>query len=199
MATNAVGPGRPRDPAVEERVIDAALSLFGDAGWAGFNLEAVARGAGASKPSLYLRWSSKEELLDTALERRIAPSFIADTGSLKGDLSHLARALLDLYLGEHGRAALRLMLEGDVVDAVRPRFEALQRSQIRAARTIVERAVERKQLPADTSVTLLLDTLCGGAIMHAVGTPPSRRASVAANAAEYVEELVEFLVKPLLP
>ena len=38
-------PGRPRDPAVDRRIAQAALDLFGDAGWAGFAMETVARTA----------------------------------------------------------------------------------------------------------------------------------------------------------
>jgi AcrR family transcriptional regulator len=200
MATTSPGPGRPRDRAVDERVINAALGLYGDVGWSGFSLEAVARRAGVSKGSIYLRWSSKDELLDDALVQNVAGGIsTTDTGSLKTDLTHLARSLLALYLGSNGRAALRLMLEGEVVEAIRPRFEDLQRSQVRAARGIVERAIERDQLSAQTSVTILLDTLCGGAMLHAIGTPQDLREQVAARADDYVDQLVDFLVEPLLP
>lgn len=36
---------------------------------------------------------------------------------------------------------------------------------------IVRRGIDRGELPASTSVTLLLETLIGGAMMHAVGIP----------------------------
>ena len=41
--------GRPRDPQLEERVFRAALDLYGEAGWAGFNLTKIAAEAGVGK------------------------------------------------------------------------------------------------------------------------------------------------------
>jgi len=40
------------------------VALFGEAGWARFSVEAVARRAGVGKASVYLRWPTKEALLD---------------------------------------------------------------------------------------------------------------------------------------
>ena len=46
MVTAAhVSPGRPRDPGVDSKIAQAALDLFGEAGWAGFAMETVARRA----------------------------------------------------------------------------------------------------------------------------------------------------------
>src|SRR5579871_5264860 len=78
-----MSPGRPRDPDVDRRIAQAALDLFGDAGWAGFAMEAVARRAGVGKASLYLRWSSKEALLVDALSLRMARVTDVDTGTLR--------------------------------------------------------------------------------------------------------------------
>jgi AcrR family transcriptional regulator len=43
--------GRPRNPAIDDKVLTAALEQFGEAGWAAFSVEAVARRAGVSKRS----------------------------------------------------------------------------------------------------------------------------------------------------
>jgi hypothetical protein len=50
-------------------------------------------------------------------------------------------------------------------------------------------------LPQSTSVTILLDALCGGAMMHVLSGPEELRATVAA-ADEYAQQLVEFLLGP---
>ncbi len=70
-------------------------------------------------------------------------------------------------------------------------------SQISAARDIIRRGITRGELPAGTSVTLLLDTLVGGAMMHALTTPPDRRAELAGAAAAHARRLVGFLLHPL--
>jgi AcrR family transcriptional regulator len=186
--------GRPRDPDVDRRVADAAITLFGEAGWAGFSFEAVARQASVGKASIYLRWQTKEALLVQALRLRVGIIDDVDTGSLRGDLIRLARQILDLYLGDAGRAALRLGLEGDLIPGLADQLSALRTSQVRAARGIVRRGIERGEIPEDTSITMLLDTLGGGATTHVQTTPENRRDALRADAARYAEQLVDFLL-----
>ena len=187
--------GRPRDPEVDRRIAQAALDLFADAGWAGFAMEAVARRAGVGKASLYLRWSSKEALLADALTLRPARVTDVDTGTLHGDLVELATQMLDIYAGDTSRVALRLSLEGEAIPGVAEHYEAMRQSQVLAARAIVRRGIQRGELAADTPVTLLLDTLVGGAMMHAMTTPPDKRADLARNLGAHAEQLVNFLLR----
>jgi AcrR family transcriptional regulator len=188
-------PGRPRDPDVDRKIAQAALDLFGDAGWAGFAMEAVARRAGVGKASLYLRWSSKEALLTDALSLRMARVTDVDTGTLRGDLIELAMQMLDLYAGPASRAALRLSLEADAISGVAEHYKDMERSQVLAARAIVRRGIERGELARDTPVTLLLDTLAGGAMMHALTTPVDHRASLTRDIRAHAEALVSFLLR----
>ena len=188
-------PGRPRDPEVDRRIAQAALDLFGDAGWAGFAMEAVARRAGVGKASLYLRWSSKEALLVDALSLRMARVTDVDTGTLRGDLIELAVQMLDVYAGPASRAALRLSLEAGAIPGVAGHYKDMERSQVLAARAIVRRGIERGELAGDTPVTLLLDTLAGGAMMHALTTPPDHRASLTRDIRAHAEALVTFLLR----
>lgn len=82
--------GRPRDPDVDRRIIEAALQVFGLSGWSGFSMEAVARTAGVGKASLYLRWSSKADLLTEAVASRFAPIAEIDNGDVRADLVEFA-------------------------------------------------------------------------------------------------------------
>jgi AcrR family transcriptional regulator len=186
--------GRPRDPDVDRRVADAAITLFGEAGWAGFSVEAVAKRASVGKASIYLRWHTKEALLVEALRLRVGIIDEVDTGSLREDLIRLARQILDLYLGDAGRAAMRLGLEGDLIPGLADRLTALRTSQVLTARGIVRRGIARGEIPEDTSITLLLDTLVGGATTHVQSTPKDRREALRADAARYAGQLVDFLL-----
>ncbi|HWG02637.1 MAG TPA: helix-turn-helix domain-containing protein, partial [Trebonia sp.] len=96
MIATHVSAGRPRDPELDRRIAQAALDLFGEAGWAGFAMEAVARRAGVGKASVYLRWSTKEALLTDAVTIRLTRVADVDTGTLRGDLTELAVQMLDL-------------------------------------------------------------------------------------------------------
>ena len=60
-------------------------------------------------------------------------------------------------------------------------YAQMRQAQVLAARAIVRRGIDRGELAPGTSVTLLLDTLIGGAMMHAMVTPDERRADLARN------------------
>src|SRR5665647_464335 len=93
----AAGRGRPRDPALEDRIVDAALAVYSERGWAGFSLEAVARGARVGREAIYRRWATKAELLAHAVQARSPELPPVDTGSTAGDLAELAWHFLDSY------------------------------------------------------------------------------------------------------
>jgi AcrR family transcriptional regulator len=190
--------GRPRDPGVDRRITQAAVEVFGEAGWAGFSLEAVARRAGVGKASIYLRWQTKERLLGDALAARVANVADADTGTLRGDLVHLARQLLELHVGDTHPTVLRLGVEAASIPEVARRWADLRESQVLAARAMVRRGIRRGDVPADTSVTLLLDTLCGGVLMHVITTPTQLREQLAADVDGYANRLVDFLLRSVL-
>lgn len=68
----AAGPdGAGRD--TKDRLLDAALRLFGERGFEGTTLRAVARHAGTSVSAANYHFGSKEALLQAALLRRLEP------------------------------------------------------------------------------------------------------------------------------
>lgn len=196
MTATQATPGRPRDPQVDRKIAEAALELFGEMGWAGFSMDAVARRAGVGKASLYLRWNSKEALL-TDVVRGLATVADADTGTLRGDLVELAVQMLGLYTVPGRLAALRLALEAEVIPSVAEEYNRMKKSQILAARAMVRRGIERGELAPDAPVTVLLDTLSGGALMHILAAPPDRRAELVRDARAYAERLVSFVLRAI--
>jgi AcrR family transcriptional regulator len=58
---------RPRVAA--ERLLDAATAVFAEEGFEGATMEAIASRARTTKPTLYARFGSKEELFAAAVER----------------------------------------------------------------------------------------------------------------------------------
>lgn len=184
--------GRPRDPAVDRRILASAIAVFGDHGWPGFSIEAVARRARVGKASIYIRWSNREELLTEALHSELSTVTDVDTGSVHGDLSTLARHVLVRYLGDTGRAALRIGLEAHLVPDVAREHERSRRAQIVAGRAIVKRAVERNELPASTSATTLLDSILGAALFHALIVLPEPKTQTEEEIDSFVRRIVDF-------
>ncbi|OLP02007.1 TetR family transcriptional regulator [Mycolicibacterium porcinum] len=64
-------PGRPRDPSLDTTILAAALELFSAHGIAGMSVEQVAKRAGVGKPTIYRRWSTKEDLVADAIETSV--------------------------------------------------------------------------------------------------------------------------------
>lgn len=186
--------GRPRDPAVDARILRAAAEVFGEGGWGRFSVDAVARRACVGKASIYLRWPNKTELLSSALAARITVVSDIDTGSVRADLLHLAEQLLTSYFGESGPATIRLLTEAGLVPGVAERVEDLRHAQILAARAIVRRGIARGELAPGTSVTLLLDAICGGCLNHALTTPAKLRPNADADLKRYAARLVDFVL-----
>jgi AcrR family transcriptional regulator len=198
--TETSSAGRPRDPEVDRKIAEAAIALFGEQGWAGFSVEAVAKRAGVGKASIYLRWPTKQALLLEALRQHVGGVTTIEASNVREELIQLALQLMRNYLGDAGRAALRIALEADRIPGVAEHWEAIRESQILAARAIVRRAIRRGELPAGTAVTLLLDTLCGAVMNHVQTTPESARTQLQSTAESYVGSLVDFLLaRVLLP
>lgn len=78
---------RRRGAALEAAILDAAWDVLETDGWNGFTFAGVAERAHSSKPVLYRRWRSREELLRATLRRRgeTVRREVPDTGSLRED------------------------------------------------------------------------------------------------------------------
>ena len=108
--------GRPRSPECDHAILDAALAEYAASGLDGMSVDAVAARAGVSKATIYRRYPPKAMLVAAAaLKAADEQAPIADTGSVRGDLTtalqNLRRLLDDPVVG----AAKRMLL----VDAER--------------------------------------------------------------------------------
>ena len=179
---------------MEQRVRQAACELYGRVGWAGFSIDAVAREARVGKSSIYLRWADQTALLLDTLEARIALPLDTDTGSLRSDLLVLSRSIFDLPVNDVGDVVVRLSAEARSVPELAPRWAEFVGAQAAAMHAITQRAVVRGDLPENTPVTLMLDALFGGLLMHSMVTPPSRMRRLVKEGNDYTEALVDMLL-----
>lgn len=163
--------GRPRDPGVEARVFAAALAVYAEAGWSGFSFDVVARAAGVGKHAMYLRWSTREELLVAALEASIVAVPDLDRGSVRADLLHLLTSMLQSLSGPSGLAPLRVLLEAHTAPELFARFADVAATRVEATRAAIRRGVDRGELPADTDVVVLADSIGGAVINRVLVTP----------------------------
>jgi len=193
---NGAARGRPRDPGVDGRVLDAAFSVYARRGWAGFTLEEVARRASVGKSSLYLRWPTKLALLLDSIRFRERDNVVSDTGNLRHDLLAFARQTFRQLNGEDGAVTLRLVVESRFYDDLRDGLSsAAHVEQLHAVRAIVRRAIERGDLPAGASVTLISDMIAGSVLNHTLVTPPHLRDAMEAKSGQFFEQLVDVVLE----
>lgn len=188
------GRGRRRDPELETRIHTAALAEYGRTGWAAFTMDGVARRAGVGKSSVYLRWSSKEELLADALNSRGAPLRGIDTGSFAGDAVEMAVRLLQHFLDPCGWASVRVAVDAIGEATVGDFLARIQDPHEIATRRMVERAIARGELTEDAPIVPFMEALYGGLLIHMLGLPPEKREAARANLAEHVRPLMLLIL-----
>lgn len=155
-------PGRPRDPATDRAILDAAHALIYELGPAGVTFDAIARRAGVSRATLYRRYSSLAQIVLEIERGHAAPTMVPDTGGVRGDLEALAFASYEsLSATVHGRFHAHLIsqqaVDAELADLVR----RLWNQRRAATRVVLERAVDRGEVRPDADLDVALDLLAG--------------------------------------
>jgi AcrR family transcriptional regulator len=127
--------GRPRDPAIDARILTSALRLFGRTGWSDFSIEKTAKSADVSKVTLYLRWQDKTSLLIDALHFAYPTWVLDEARSAAENLITVVEAMIHEFTDETGWAVHRALrdpgLPSELRDCCRKivadRLEALDR------------------------------------------------------------------------
>lgn len=193
--TTAKRAGRPRDPEVEERALEAARSAYAERGWSGFTLDDVARRSGIGKSSLYLRWPNKAELLVEAIRSRTEFISDIDTGELRSDLVEFATAWLEHMSTDEGALTARLVIDAQFSPELREAVtEDPYPEHVRATRAIVRRGIQRGELPEGTSVAIIADLIAGGASNHARTIPQHLRERARETTGDYIDTLVDTVL-----
>lgn len=95
--TRPRGRGRPRSAENDGAILEAAAALLREQGFARMSMEGVAAAAGVSKPTLYLRYASKSELVVAVLVHLRMGGAPPLTGRLREDLVSQLRHLRHVY------------------------------------------------------------------------------------------------------
>lgn len=187
--------GRPADPDIDARVLQAGVELFAEVGWKAFNLDGVARRARVGKAALYRRWPSKEKLILDALEQLALPAVEFDTGSLRGDLLELGSYILRVNLSATGLTGLRAAIEAKRDPGVfGDRLERMVREQVTIGRNMIGRAIERGEVPTGTSSWLVFNALMGTIQNRVLMTPADKLPALEKEGDALVETIVDFLL-----
>jgi len=110
------GPGRPKDLAKRQAILDAAKRLFMRQGYASTSMDAVATEAGVSKLTVYSHFNDKETLFSAAViakcEEQVPPLFFEwpDGVPIENVLLNIARGFQQLISSEESVNLHRLIM-----------------------------------------------------------------------------------------
>ncbi|BCJ45521.1 TetR family transcriptional regulator [Actinoplanes ianthinogenes] len=132
-------------------VFEAAMAELAENGYAGTRIEAVATRAGVALSTVYRRWGNLDGLIQDLVDEITVELPIPDTGTLEGDLTEVARIIVGLHRHPVHRPWLDALIMTAVRDpASRHTLTETIRVRIKRAATVVDRAVERAEIPAGT-------------------------------------------------
>jgi AcrR family transcriptional regulator len=156
------GRGRPRDRALDERILDQFIVLLGTHGYAGLTLDTLAAHCGVAKTTILRRWPSKAAVTGAAVERLALTSVdLPDSGNLRGDLQALLGAAVDTFVHGHGAFVPRLLRESGQHPEISELLRTVLITRRSAYRRIVARAIDRGELAPSVDQDLLIDLLIG--------------------------------------
>jgi AcrR family transcriptional regulator len=187
-------PGRPRSAEADRAILDAAIDLFVEEGYEGMSIEGVAARAGVGKTTIYRRWDSKEDLIVAAIDELIFEVEPLDTGSLRRDLVDLITQLQVVMSSSRAGQVFPRMVPHVAVGSplgrvylqrvIGPRFELL--------RSVLARAAERGEVPADLDPELVRGLLIGPIMILKLTGQLTRR-----GARQRAEAIVDTVLRGL--
>jgi len=165
-------PGRPRSAQAHAAILDAALHLLIDRGYAGTSIEAVAAAAGVSKATIYRRWASKEELTFDVIAEIAREWAVADTGDPRADATTMLMQMGRLLrTSRAGRLLPRLLSEAKGNPELTERWRKCIVEPRRASfRELLERGIAAGQLGADLDLQATVDLLIGPVLYRHIVT-----------------------------
>ncbi|MBT2542331.1 TetR/AcrR family transcriptional regulator [Streptomyces sp. ISL-44] len=147
------GPGRPREERVTGAVLNAVVDLITEQGIGAVTMDAVAARAGVSKPAIYRRWPTKQDLIIAAAETRIGVLSVPDLGDFRAELRSLLTTRLEAYrLPGSDRLIAGLIGAAAETGAERGQYAGYTERITSETRRILERGIARGEVRPETDV-----------------------------------------------
>lgn len=160
-----VGEQRPggRAERVRSSVLQATAELLTEVGYEQLSVEDVALRAGVHKTTIYRRWPTKGGLVADAVRLNSQQNVpIPHTGSLLEDLRQFARGIVANINSEGGsRRSKSIVAAASTSDELAAGMHSFWAERLELSATIIQRAIERGELPADADPNLIIETLIG--------------------------------------
>lgn len=160
----APGRGRPRNPRTEQAITEAARRLLARDGYDQVSIEAIAREADVSRPTVYRRWPSKAHLVfDAVFGAAEGGDALASSGDFEADLRRFVTGVFDFWRSpEVAAAALGILADRHRDPDLFIRTQQLLDEETRTAfGELVRAGIEQGALDDGVDVEIVYDALVG--------------------------------------
>lgn len=162
MKTSPPRRGRPRDPALDERILEQLLALLGTHGFANLTLDELAARSGVAKTTILRRWPSKAAVAAAGIERLALQSIdVPDSGSLREDIHALLQGAVDTFGRGRGQFVPSLFREAGHHPEIANFLNTVLHTRRQAYRKVLALAIARGELSPSADQELLIDLLIG--------------------------------------
>lgn len=192
MPSQPRGAGRPRDPKIDERIMNAAVKLLLRDGPNGMTMDAVAKEAQVGKATVYRRWKTKDALMEAATKHLHRNKIVApNTGVLRDDLVKLMSDVLEFVNSQEGANYFKLLIgESTCNKAIAVLYRDAFSHLKQQLQECFERGWQRGEVASNANVSLAVELLVGVVFQYV--------ALDDAPASEYdVNLLVDFVLRGL--
>jgi AcrR family transcriptional regulator len=149
-----------RSARVRQAVLQATVQTVAERGADAVNIAEIARQAGVHDTSIYRRWPTKEHLIfDSLLDYSVAQLPVPNTGTLRADLLAFASLIAGYAATPIGQALLKAMAVTDDDAALAAGRAQFWQFRLDQARAMIDRAITRGELRADTDPALAIELL----------------------------------------
>ena len=204
---------RRRKEARPAEIVQAALQVFSEKGFAGAKLDEIAARAGVSKGALYLYFETKEDLFRAVVRQAVAPNVamvVAFAEAFEGAFADLAQALLPraaavIQATGLGKVVKIVVGEGrNFPELARAWHDEVIQVALGALTRLIERAQARGELaPGDPRIHAfsLIGPLLLGVLWRETFEPVGARPiDLAAIADQHVQTALSgMLLRPAAP
>lgn len=184
-------PGRPRSSESDRMILEATLRLIASEGYARMSMDRIASEAGVSKPTIYLRYDSKEDLVTAALAYLRIEQAPGINNDVRSDLIEQMRHFRHTFDELSGMSMLGTVL---MEERRTPKLLKLWRERTstpyrRLLKEILEHAREQEEIRVNEDLDTIVDVLLGA--YHA------RYLSGEPFPSNWPEPLVDFVLRSL--
>jgi AcrR family transcriptional regulator len=191
QTTQERGPGRPREPEVDERILNAAFQIMAQTGYVRMSMDAVALEAGVTRPTIYRRYPSKMQLALAAIVAYCDQDVYVPTGVTRSDLIQEMRSFRRALDRPYGMSLVGTVLaeEHETPELLASFREYLVGPRRRAVQAILAQARDRGEFRPEADLDTAGAMLIGAYYAHYLGGQPFP--------ANWVERVVDTLLAGL--